>query len=279
MKPTLLSINCFNEFKTFPQWWRHIESTVVMPYRDILDIAVYDDGSTDPEMLRYLHKLKAAGRIDWLTLGPRASRGLSFARHAKANAGYAYALTGWPDHEFILHFDTDIWFIDPSPNKPLGFDWLEAMMNHLRERQTVFSTALCGCLWSNGTSYRHDREPSWFQLRWPKDGEWASCRFFSTRMFLARQKQLAEESFSHDALRKKGRRDTVRNGRRSLIGKIDSYERFVTTWTHRNNQTVSILKPVSGVVTRHISPDHMKYFVKRGKILDSMKVERGKVRF
>ena len=248
----LLSVNTYNRFgggAYFPKWWEHIEKMVVEPYRDMLDVAVYDDGSTDEGMGDYLVGLKKSGRVDWLTLGPDRNPLLPLARHAFGNVGYAYSLSGWPEHEFILHFDTDIWFVRPEEDR--GFDWLNTCIDRLRGSEATFATSLWGCLWSNGASYRDDRPPSWFHLRW-EDPSWVESSFFSTRMFLARSNELAENSVA--ALTEVGRPGWTRNNRRSLIGRIDSYERLVNkNEIYAKRRHAAFLRQESGVVTLHIN--------------------------
>ena len=248
MPNVLLSVNCFNRFRGgyFQRWWEHIESQVVRPYRSALDVAVYDDGSADEGMIDYLVGLKRSGRADWLTLGPRRGPGLPLARHAFGNAGYAYSLSGWPEHEFVLHFDTDIWFVRPEEDR--GLDWLGACVEKLRGDPRAFAASLWGCLWSNGASYRDDKPPSWFHLR---DGGamWVESDFFSTRMFLARARDLEPSNLA--ALTEVGQRGTAR--RRRLVGRIDSYERIAHKNEIRGKRHVAILKRESGVVTRHLN--------------------------
>lgn len=249
----LLSVNCFNRFhrgEYFPRWWEHIESLVVKPYRDMLNVAVYDDGSTDEGMIGYLTGLKRSGRVDWLTLGPHRGPQLPLARHSFGNAGYAYALSGWPEHEFVLHFDTDVWFVRPEEDR--GFDWLGACVGKLREDPQVFATSLWGCLWGNGPSYRDDRPPSWFHLRPDEDPTWVRSDFFSTRMFLARAREL--ELCNLAALTEVGQPGGTRNNRRGLIGRIDSYERLVNkNEIYGKQRHAAFLGRGSGVVTRHLN--------------------------
>jgi len=248
MPKILLSVNCFNRFHGgayFPRWWEHIESQVVRPYRDMLDVALYDDGSTDEGMSDYLVGLKKSGRVDWLTLGPRRGPSLPLARHAFGNAGYAYSLSGWPEHEFVLHFDTDVWFV--CPEKDRGFDWLGACVKKLRGDPRSFAASLWGCLWSNGASYRDGKPPSWFHLRGV--GAWVESDFFSTRMFLARARELGPSNLA--ALTEVGQRGTAR--RRRLVGRIDSYERLAHKNEIRGRRHIAILRQESGVVTRHLN--------------------------
>ena len=251
MPKILLSVNCFNRFHGgayFPRWWEHIESMVVKPYRAALDVAVYDDGSADEGMVDYLVWLKSAGRVDWLDLGPRRGPGLPLARHAFGNAGYAYSLSGWPEHEFVLHFDTDIWFVRPEEDR--GLDWLGACVEKLRGDPRAFAASLWGCLWSNGASYRDDKPPSWFHLR---DGGamWVESDFFSTRMFLARARELEPGNLA--ALTEVGQPGRTRNNRRGLIGRIDSYERLVNkSEIYGKQRYVAFLRREGGVVTRHL---------------------------
>jgi hypothetical protein len=252
MPKILLSINCFNRFHGggyFPRWWEHVESMVVKPYRGALDVAVYDDGSADEGMVDYLVWLKSAGRVDWLTLGPRRGPGLPLARHAFGNAGYAYSLSGWPEHEFVLHFDTDVWFVRPEEDR--GLDWLGACVEKLRADPRAFAASLWGGLWSNGASYRDDKPPSWFHLR-TEDPVWVESDFFSTRMFLARAREL--EAVNLAALTEVGRRGTAR--RRRLVGRIDSYERLAYKNEICGKRHIAILRRESGVVTRHLNGPH-----------------------
>jgi hypothetical protein len=252
-KNILLSINSFNRFVgprgSFREWWDHIETMVIHPYRDMLDVAIYDDGSTDEGMIDFLCSLKSDGRIDWLTLGPERNHLLPLIRTSRGNLGYAYSTYGWPEHEFILHFDTDIWFVKPEEDK--GFDWLNTCMDRLRGSPGTFATSLWGCLWSNGPDYSDDRWPSWFHLSW-SDPLWVESDFFTSRMFLARTGEL--EKASKDALTEIGQPGKTRNKRRSLIGKIDSYERLANkNIVHAHRRNVAILRgDYSGVITRHL---------------------------
>lgn len=272
MAKVLLVINCFNRFKLyFPAWWQHIEAMVVKPYRDMLDVAIYDDGSNEPGMVQYLNELKQAGRIDWLTLGPKRNTKVPLARHAFGNIGYAYSLGGWPEHEFLLHFDTDIWFIKPDLDK--GFDWLNAFIDKLEEDPRVFGTSLWGCLWSSGASYKDDKPPSWFHLQWD-DPAWIMSTFFSTRMFLARSEEL--KMANKAALTEIGKLGETRNNRKQLVGKIDSYERLVNkNEIYGKKKTVAFLRQEFGVVTRHIDqPKHLAWAKRRLGIRDEAKIER-----
>ena len=252
MPNILLSVNCFNRFHGggyFPRWWEHVESQVVRPYRGALDVAVYDDGSSDAGMVDYLNGLKRSGRVDWLTLGPRRGPSLPLARHAFGNAGYAYSLSGWPEHEFVLHFDTDIWFVCPGEDR--GLDWLGACVAKLRGEPRAFAASLWGGLWSNGPSYMDDRPPSWFHLR-PGGPMWMESDFFSTRMFLARAREL--EAANLAAVAEVGQPGKTRNNRRGLVGKIDSYERLVNkNEIYGKQRYVAFLRRESGVVTRHLN--------------------------
>jgi len=253
MGKVLLSINSFNRFVGprgyFREWWEHIESMVIRPYRDMLDIAVYDDGSTDEGMVDYLYGLKSDGRVDWLTLGPDRNSTLPLPRGSSGNIGYAYSLCGWPEHEFVMHFDTDIWFV--KPEEETGFDWLGACLGKLCSSPGTFATSLWGCLWSNGPNYDDNRYPSWFHLRW-NDPAWVESDFFTTRMFVARSNELAEASDA--ALTELGKPGQTRGGRRSLIGKLDSYERLANKnlVSGRHRSTAFLREDYSGVATRHL---------------------------
>jgi hypothetical protein len=268
MPNILLSVNCFNRFHGyFPRWWEHIESQVVRPYRDALDVALYDDGSTDEGMVDYLTGLRSAGRVDWLTLGPRRGPNLPLARHAFGNAGYAYSLSGWPEHEFVLHFDTDVWFVCPGEDR--GFDWLGACVAKLRGDPRAFAASLWGCLWSNGASYRDHRPPSWFHLR--HGGAWVESDFFSTRMFLTRAREL--EPINLAAVAEVSQRGTAR--RRRMVGRIDSYERIAHKNEIRGKRYIAILRKESGVVTRHLNgPQELAWAEKQLGIRSTASVNR-----
>ena len=245
---------------------------VIQPYRDILDVAIYDDGSTDEGMIDYLCRLKSEGRVDWLTLGPDRNASLPLPRGSSGNIGYAYSLCGWPEHEFVMHFDTDIWFVKPEEEK--GFDWLNACLSRLRGSPGTFATSLWGCLWSNGPNYSDDRFPSWFHMRWG-DPVWVESDFFTTRMFVARSKELAEASDA--ALTELGKPGQTRGGRRSLIGKLDSYERLANkNLVHARRRGTAFLRADhSGVVTRHLDRlTDLEWARKRLGIRNESKIKR-----
>lgn len=268
----LFTVNCFNRFGIFPEWWEHIEAMVVTPYRDMLDVAVYDDGSSDPNVVQYLCELKRDGRIDWLTLGPDRNSILPLAKHSFANVGYAYSFCGWPEHEFLLHFDTDIWFV--YPEKDRGFDWLSACVDRLRDDPRTFSASLWGSLWSQGASYKDDEPPSWFRLS-QNDPVWIESRFFSTRMFLVKTEEIDGETNSA-SLKEVGKPGKTRNNRQGLIGKLDSYERIINkNIIYERDRVVSVLAPESGVVTRHVDrTSHLRWAKKRLGIRSSTAIEK-----